>query len=222
MALAVVLLATASSPERVNASDADIVLKPAGQLPLDGLAVGLYSPDSTLHAPVESLKAEQSWPLTSLRVALNTNPGLCGEHTIAQVLELPNQDGAPVDGPECVFGLLLTAQTDQRTFEIATECGDWIGDQSTCWGYGQTGAFRLTRDRDKAPSKFRLIFPSPGRPTPAPATGGKPEPGDTAGGDPSGQKFGLFLDTLLDDKKEAKGDLWLVWAGATIELSFTR
>ena len=193
-----------------------IALKPDGAPSHVGLAVSQFAADSTLKAPVERLKADQSWPVSSLNVALNTDPGLCGDHAIARVVELPNQDAAVVaagDGPDCIFGALLTIVAGPKRFEIATECGDWIANVANCWGFGQTGEFRLARDREQAPAQFRLVFPGP---APAGADAAAADKDSTA------QRHGLFLDTVLDDRKEPMGDLWMVWTGATVEIAFTR
>jgi hypothetical protein len=208
-----------------RASDADIVLKPSGPLNLAGLAVSLFTADSTLTAPVENLMPVQSTPVTALRVTLNNNPGLCPDHTIAKIVELPNQEAGAtsVDGPECIFGAQLTIEAGPKTFDIATECGDWIGNTATCWGYGQTGEFRLLRETAAAPSKFRLVFPAPTAKAPSIKPPAKSDEADAASAaDSDRQKHGLFLDTLLDDKKESKGDLWLVWTSARVEIAFTR
>lgn len=213
-----------------SAPDAAIVLTPAAGATPAGLTLGLFAPDITLKGAVESLKPDQSWPVTALGVSLNADTGLCGEHTIARILELPNQDkdasnpDGPPDGPECVFGAQLTITAGPHLREIATECGDWVADAAPCWGYGQTGQFRLVREGAAAPARFRLVFPGPGtRVPPGKAPDKEPpekEAPETA--EPANQKHGLFLDTLLDAKKSAKGDLWLVWTGATVELAFTR
>ena len=204
----------ASSP----AAETAIVLKPApGARPL-GLAVALFAPDATIKSSVESLKPEQSWPVTGLTVSLNSNTGLCGDHSIAHIIELPNQDKDQTnpDGPDCIFGALLTIEAGPQKFEIATECGDWTDNAALCWGYGQTGEFRLLREQPAASPKFRLVFPGPA------AVAAKPSAAPPNADDPAAQRHGLFLDTLLDDKKVNKGDLWLVWTSATVEISYTR
>ena len=110
-----------------------------------------------------------------------------------------------------------------ETVEIATECGDWVDNAAACWGYGQTGEFRLVRETAKAPSNFRLVFPAPTAKVPSTnPTAKSGEEADANAADLARQKHGLFLDTLLDDKKESKGDLWLVWTGQTVELDFKR
>jgi hypothetical protein len=199
------------------ALDADIVLNPAGAGLPPGLTVGLFAPDTTIKSAVEGLKPEQSWPVAAFRVALNANTGLCADHTIARILELPNQakDQANPDGPECIFGALLSIEAGPRKFEIATECGDWVDNAALCWGYGQTGEFRLIRDKPAGSATFKLVFPGPVAKAAAPASGGNSE-------DPAAQKHGLFLDTLVDDTKENKGDLWLTWTSTTVEITFLR
>ena len=215
-------------------TDADIVLKPSSGTTAPagagGLTVALFAADTTLSAPVEALKPEQSWPVSTLEVALNANPGLCGDQPIAKILDLPNlgKDEPTGDGPECIFGVLLTIEAGPRKFEVATECGDWVDNTALCWGYGRTGEFRLIRATQKAAVQFRLVFPGPGpKRTPqakAPAAAGGSRPGDptTGSDDPASQKHGMFLDTLLDDKKDSKGDLWLVWTSATVDIAYTR
>ena len=192
---------------------------------LSGLIVSLFAPDSTLTAPVETLKPTQTTPVTALGVSLNNNPGLCPDHTIAKIVELPNQEAgaASTDSPECIFGAQLTIESGGKKFEIATECGDWVDNAASCWGYGQTGEFRLLRETATAPSKFRLVFPAPAANVPPlkPPAKSSAE-ADTNAADAARQKHGLFLDTLLDDKKESKGDLWMVWTGQTVELAFMR
>ena len=219
-----------------GAAEAGIVLQPAGANSLHGLTVAQFAPDSTIKSSVEALKPEQSWPVSALRISLNADTGLCADHTIARILELPNQDKdqANSDGPDCIFGAMLGIEAGPKTFEIATECGDWVDNAATCWGYGQTGEFRLLRDKQMAPSQFRLVFPGPAGPA-APAApaanasaagAGAPSssgsPGNPGSEDPASQKHGLFLDTLLDGKKESKGDLWLVWTSATVDVPFFR
>ena len=164
---------------------------------------------------------QQSWPITSLGLVLDGDTGRCADHAIAAILELPNQaaTATDADGPDCIFGARLTIDAGPKRFEIAAECGDWANNIATCWGFDQNGEFRLGRDREKAPTQFRLVFPGPAKPAapgPAAAEAGSPDK-DTAA-----QRHGLFLDTLVDDKKEAKGDLWMVWTGATVEVEYTR
>lgn len=219
------LAAIVGQSPAARASDADIDLTPAGAMNLSGLSVSLFAPDSTLTAPVETLKPTQTVPVSALGVSLNNNPGLCPDHTIAKIVELPNQDAGATsaDGPECIFGAQLTIASGPKKFEIAAECGDWVDNAAMCWGYGQTGEFRLIRESVASPSKFRLVFPAPAAKVPSikpsAKSGGET---DTNAADPARQKYGLFLDTLLDEKKESKGDLWLVWTGQTVDIAFTR
>jgi hypothetical protein len=225
--MAGLLLAVIAAPSLpVRASDADIVLKPAGAMNLQGLSVGLFTADATLTTPVEKLMPLQAEPVSALSVSLNNNPGLCPDQTIARIVELPNQEtgSATADGPECVFGVQLSIESGPKKYEIATECGDWVDNTATCWGYGQTGEFRLVRDAATAPSKFRLVFPAPTANVPPikPPAKSSEEADAASSADPARQKHGLFLDTLLDDKKESKGDLWLVWTSTTVDVTFTR
>ena len=200
-----------------GASDAEIALKPVAAKTPPGLAVALFAPDTTLKSPLETLAPVQSWPVTSLGLTLNANTGLCADHTIESILALPNQENgqANADGPDCIFGMLLVIEGGPKRFEVATECGDWVDDAATCWGYGQAGEFRIQREHAKAGAGgVRLVFPGPPKPVSKEAAGEAAEP--------SAQKYGLFLDTLLDDNKQAKGDLWLTWTGGTVEVGYTR
>ena len=208
--LAVASGVLAASP----AIEPDIVLQPAAGASPKGLSVALFAADSTLKSPVEALQPTQSWPVAALKVSLNANTGLCGEHTIAGILVLPNQDKdqSNPDGPDCIFGMQLSIEGGPRKVEIATECGDWVDNAALCWGYGQTGEFRLVRESAAATAKLKLVFPGPVAPAPKPASGE----------DPAAQKQGLFLDTIVDDKKVNQGDLWLVWTTATVEIAYTR
>lgn len=204
--------------------DPDVVLRPVAPHDPKGLSVGLFAADSTLKAPVETLKPLQSTAVTALKVSLNNNPGLCPDHTVTQILELPNQEpgGPPADGPECIFGALLGIETATRSYEVATECGEWVDNVATCWGYGQTGEFRLHRNAAKSPSAFRLVFPGSAA---LPGKTAERSPSDEDAGatpDPTGQKHGLFLDTPIDEQKRVRGDLWLVWAGGTVEIAYMR
>ena len=211
--LPVGLLATFLLPAIVHA-DAEIALKPVVPALSPGLTVVQFAADTTLKSPVESLTAEQSWPVTALAVSLNANTGLCADKTIEQILEAPNQDQAAADGPDCIFGALLKIEAGAKRFEIATECGDWADDVAVCWGYGQTGEFKLVREGRKATAGLRIVFPAPSK------IAGKDSGVEAT--DPTAQKYGLFLDTLLDDKKQVKGDLWLTWTIATVEIAFKR
>lgn len=194
-------------------ADAEVILKPFGSTLPSGLTVAQFAADATLKAPIESLRPEQAWPVTALGVSLNADTGLCADKTIDQILDSADADAAGGDGPDCIFGALLKIEAGARRFEIATECGDWAEDTASCWGHGQTGEFKLVREGRKAGSGMRLVFSAP------------PKVAGSGGGDATdaaAQKYGLFLDTLLDDKKQARGDLWLIWTTATVEIAFTR
>ena len=200
-------------------AESQLALKPATTNDHGGLRIGRYPADSTLKAPVETLKPEQSWAVRSVAALLNADIGQCQELPIEQIVSLPNKADDTVT--ECMFALSLTIVAETQTFSLVAECVDWIDDAARCSGYGETGAFTLTRDQTENPKAFRLIFPTAITKSSANAAG--PDPRTVNGdGDLIRQKYGLFIDSIVDDKEGPKGDIWLVWPGPAVTLSFLR
>jgi hypothetical protein len=214
--LAVALLGSflaALAGNRAHAQS-DIPLKPAGAHDFSGLKVNRLKAESTANTAVEKVKPEESWDVRGLTVSLNADSGLCGTETIEAILSKPDAAAPSVQGSDCLFAVLIAVDTASRPFEAGGECGEWIANTARCSGFGETGEFRIVRDKPSGPSRFDLVFPSA-------ADAAKTTP--VAGGDQSGQRFGMFLDSVLDPKTGShKGDVWMVWGGTTVKLGFTR